>query len=115
MNVTPATAYMLGFIFYVVFILISVVIANVIKYQPGTTPKDPMKRKIWFWILGVLCPVVVFAVGDLGFYATIKVASKANTFMNHLLISTVLSFACYIISGWALSKVFKHGKLSSWF
>ena len=114
-SVSTSSAYTLGVVVFIVMLLIAVVIANAIAYQPGTNPSDPRKRKTWFWILGVLTPVFTFFLAYFIVYTSIKVHSSQGKYMNAMCISTALSFVLYVISGFALSKIFKHGKLSSWF
>ena len=47
---TPSTAYVIGIIVFFVLLLVSILIANRIAYESGVTPRDPAKRKLWFWL-----------------------------------------------------------------
>ena len=114
MNITPTLAYLIGVISFLVFIVLAIISAKSIAYQSGVNPKDPAKRKLWFWIFGIICFLATFAA-CFYFYNQIKVPSKASTFMTHMIISSIASFVIYVIAGVTLSKVFNHGKLSSWF
>ncbi len=108
-------AYLIGAICFIVFLLISVLIANAIAYESGVNPKDPAKRKLWFWILGILCPIATFLTLYFGWYNDIKIPAKAESFMSATMISTFASLVLYIVFGYILSKVFSHSKLKSWF
>jgi sulfoxide reductase heme-binding subunit YedZ len=44
------------------FILIAAVISNAIKFEGGANPKDPGKRKMWFWIMAILNPVLFYVL-----------------------------------------------------
>ena len=114
-SVPTSSAYIIGVVVFIVMLLIAVIVANVIAYQPGTNPTDPAKRRTWFWILGVLTPVLTFALTFFIVYSGIKMRNVQEKYMTALCISTAVSFILYVASGFALSKIFKHGKLSSWF
>ena len=43
------TTYIFAFIFLGVFLFSAALISNMIAYEGGTNPKDPGKRKMWFW------------------------------------------------------------------
>ena len=96
-------------------LLIAAVVANAIAFEPGVNPSDPRKRKTWFWILGVLTPVLTFVLTYFIVYTGIKMKTVMDKYMTAMCISTAMSFVLYVVSGFALSKIFKHGKLSSWF
>ena len=113
MSATPQTAYALGFVAAIVLLLISVVIANIIPYESGVNPRDPFKRKLFFWICAVIAPIVVYVVGQvLG--ASLH-GTKLDKFMNATYISMTVSFLLYLVVGFGLSKAMKHSKLGSWF
>lgn len=115
MQTSVVSAYIIGIVVFIVMLLIAVVVANAIAYQPGTNPSDPKKRRTWFWILGVLTPVFTFLLALFIVYNGIRMQTVKESYMTAMCISTALSFVLYVASGFALSKIFKHGKLSSWF
>ena len=115
MQTSVVSAYVIGVVVFIVMLLIAAVVANAIAFQPGTNPKDPGKRKTWFWILGALTPVLTFFLAYFIVYMGIKMHNVQEKYMTAMCISTAMSFVLYVISGFALSKIFKHGKLSSWF
>ena len=107
------TAYIISIVCAFVCLLIAALISNSIKYEGGANPKDPAKRKMWFWVWAVLTPVLGFALGFL--MKPTKNQMEANKYMNALFIGIALAFVIYIILGFVLSKVFKNGKLGNWF
>lgn len=115
MQTSVVSAYVIGIVVFIVMLLLAAIVANAIAYQPGTNPSDPRKRKIWFWIFGALTPVLTFALAYFIVYTGIKMQNVQEKYMTAMCISTALSFVLYVISGFTLSKVFNHGKLSSWF
>jgi sulfoxide reductase heme-binding subunit YedZ len=98
------------------FILIAAVISNAIKYEGGANPKDPGKRKMWFWIFAILNPVFFYLLS-----AFVLAPNPDNDQMvydeykDSLPIAAGIGFVIYVILGFVLSKVFKNGKLGNWF
>ena len=108
------SAYIISVVTALVFVLISAIIANAIKFEGGSNPKDPQQRKKWFWILAILTPAVNFLLGYFVFKpdANIMVVKKYTT---ALAIGTGVSLVLYILLGFILSKVFRNGKIGNWF
>lgn len=115
MNGSVVSAYIIGLVVFLVLMLVSVIIANSISYELGANPKDKAKRRMWFWIICALVPICVFAINYFAGYQGIKVPSKAAAYMTAMSISTGIATVLYIVCGVVLSKIFNHGKLSSWF
>lgn len=109
-----SSAYIISIVTALVFLLISAFIANLIKFEGGSNPQDPAKRKMWFWILAVLNPVTILLLGLFAFIPNenIMVVQK---YKSAIYIGTGIGFLLYIILGFVLSKMFKNGKLGHWF
>lgn len=111
------------------FLLLAILISSLIKYEPGSNPKDPRKRRVWFWILGVVAvilafvllffviPVPVDAVDWTKF--TPKEKKNYENLMAHYTmmagIATATCFVVYVVLGLILSKIFKTKKIGDWF
>lgn len=108
--VSTASAYMSGVITSLVLILISGLIAKSISFKPDLT--DVSKRKLWFWVLAILCPIITFGI-TFAIYSGIKGKSAQNTYMVAMCIATVISFILYIVLGFIAAKTNKNGKLSN--
>jgi putative flippase GtrA len=108
------SGYIISIVTAFVFLLISAFIANAIKFEGGSHPKDPQKRKMWFWILAILNPAVNFLLGYFVFKPEANMM-VVNKYISALSIGTVIGFVLYIIIGFILSKLFKNGKLGHWF
>jgi methionine sulfoxide reductase heme-binding subunit len=115
MNDKSLSAYIIAVVIALVFLLLAAIISTAIKFEGGSRPKDPGKRKMWFWIFAVLCPLVVFLYGFLLVRPGINVPSLQDKYMTALGISTGIALILYILVGFILSKAFKHGKLGNWF
>ena len=111
------------------FLLLAILISSRIKYEPGNNPKDPQKRRIWFWVLGVLTlilafvllffviPVAVDAI-DWSQYTPKEKMDYENKMAHYTMmagIATGVSFILYVVLGFVLSKMFKSKKIGDWF
>jgi sulfoxide reductase heme-binding subunit YedZ len=108
------TAYIIAGITALCFLLIAALIALGIDYEGGARPKDPARRRAWFWILAILNPAVVFLSGYFLFKPDANVMIL-NRYTHALSIGTGIGFVGYILLGFILSKVFKKGKIGHWF
>jgi sulfoxide reductase heme-binding subunit YedZ len=115
MNDQSLSAYIISVVIALVFLLVAAIISNVIKFEGGSNPKDPGKRKLWFWILGILCPIVIFLYGFIIVRPDILVPSMRDKYTTAISIGAGIAFALYVLFGFLLSKIFKNGKLGNWF
>jgi len=107
------TTYILSIIFAAAILLIAALISNAIKFEGGSHPKDPGKRKMWFWIFAILNPIAFYTIA--AFVMAPSNRKELEQWNDSLPIATVLGFIVFIILGFILSKVFKNGKLGNWF
>ena len=110
------TTYMISIIVAGVMILIAAIIALAIQFEGGANPKDKSKRKIWFWVMAIINPVAYFIL------ASFVLAPNAeddqmlyDEYMAIVPIATAVGFVVYIIIGFVMAKIFKHGKIGTWF
>ena len=115
MQTSVVSAYVIGIVVFIVMLLLAVIVSNFIDYEPGTNPTDPRKRKMWFWTFGALTPVFTFFLAFFVVYIGIRMSNVQEKYMTAMCISTALSFILYVALGFALSKIFGHGKLHHWF
>lgn len=108
-----AIAYIFTIIVSLVFLLVAALVANMIKFEGGANPKDAKKRRLWFWVLGILAPAVAFTAGFFLLAPTKKV--QYDEFMAALPIGAAIGFALYVVVGFLLSRMFRHGKMGAWF
>jgi sulfoxide reductase heme-binding subunit YedZ len=107
------STYILSVIFAAAVLLIAALISNAIKFEGGANPKDPGKRKMWFWIFAILNPIIFYAIA--AFVMAPSNRRELEAWNDSLPISTIVGFVVYIVLGFVLSKVFKNGKLGNWF
>tara|TARA_B110001452_G_scaffold156989_1_gene130643 strand:+ start:10448 stop:10891 length:444 start_codon:yes stop_codon:yes gene_type:complete len=109
------STYIFAIMFMGAAILLAAVISNLIKYEGGTNPRDPGKRRIWFWIFAILAPVAFFLYNLLSVIPTIKKGPALDKFGVTHIIGTAIILVGYIVIGFVLSKMMKRGKLGNWF
>lgn len=104
--------YILGAVVGIVFLLIAVLIANAIKFEGGSNPRDPAKRKLWFWIL-LFLSFVGFFLFNMFIVAKTVAPNLQAKFMTTNIIGSVIALSIYFILGFILSKIFKNGKVGN--
>jgi hypothetical protein len=107
--------YIIAFIFVLAFVLLAVIISNLIKFEGGTTPKDPAKRRKCFWILAGLLPVSLYIYNLLLVIPDVRTGPALNKFSMHPQIASGVAFVVYILIGFVLSKTMSRGKIGNWF
>lgn len=108
-----SSAYAIGIGVCIVLILIAAFVAKSIAFQPDLN--DVTKRKVWFWVFAVLCPVLTFTITYFAFYKGIRAHNQQEAYMTAMCISAAISIVLYIILGFIAAKVDKNGKIGNWF
>ena len=106
--------YIFGAVAGLVFLVISALIANGIKFEGGSKPKDPAKRKLYFWVLFILSFITFFLYNMFVVAKTIT-PNLQSKFMTSNIIGSTITVLVYFLVGFILSKMFSTGKLGSWF
>ena len=106
--------YVAGAVVGAIFLLLAVTIAQTIKFEGGAHPRDPGKRRLWFWLLMVTSFAAFFLYNLFGVAPNVA-ANLQGMFMTTNLIGSAIVVATYLVGGFVLSKIFATGKLASWF
>ena len=106
--------YIFGAIAGVVFLLLAALLANSIKFEGGANPKDPGKRRMWFWVL-LIGALAVFFLYNMFIVAQTISPNLQSKFMTTNVIGSGVSILVYLVFGFILSKIFSKGKLGNWF
>lgn len=110
------TSYIIAAIVAGAMILIAALISTAIQYKGGSNPNDPRQRRMWFWIIAILNPIIYFLLGRFVLAPNPENDQMVfDDYMKVLPIATGAGFFLYIIIGFILSKIFKNGKLGHWF
>ena len=109
------STYIFAIIFVAVFILLATIIANLIKFEGGTNPKDPGKRRLWFWILAIVAPIAFFIYNYTVIIPSVKTGPALNKFFMHVPIGSAVVLIVYVASGFILAKMMSRSKIGNWF
>lgn len=111
-NATYLTDVIIG----VVFIIAIIVVANIIKWQPGAYDPSPRKRRLWFWVFAAASLLVCLGTNYWMWMRHIEKAQLASSYTTHLVLAAVAGTAIYAIVTFVLCKVQKkETKLASIF
>jgi sulfoxide reductase heme-binding subunit YedZ len=113
--VSTVPVYIISAVFAGVFLLIAGLISNAIKYEGGANPRDPGKRRMWFWIMGVIGTFSNLLFGLFSYYYPENNSYAKSQLIVAIGIGTGICFVIYVVLGFVLSKVFKNGKIGNWF
>jgi sulfoxide reductase heme-binding subunit YedZ len=113
--VSTVPVYIIAAAFACVFLLIAALVSNAIKFEGGANPKDPGKRKMWFWIMGIIAALSNLLFGLFTYYYPANSTYAKSQLITAIGIGTGLCFVLYLVLGFTLSKVFKNGKIGNWF
>jgi len=107
--------YIVSVVVAALVIIIAAVVSNSIAYEGGAHPKDPGKRKLWFWVLSILSPILTYVLGVMVAPDQIVDPMGHDEHMKSLPIAAIVALVIYMVIGFILSKAFKNGKLGHWF
>ncbi|MBM3455287.1 MAG: hypothetical protein FJX80_09090 [Bacteroidetes bacterium] len=113
--VSTVPVYIISAAFAGVFLLIAAIISNAIKFEGGANPKDPGKRKMWFWILAIIGTIANLLFGLFTYYYPENNSYAKSQLITAIGIGAGICFALYIVLGFVLSATIKNGKINNWF
>lgn len=113
--VSTIPEYVVALLFSGVSLLIAALIANSIRFEGGAAPRDPGKRRLWFWIIGLLGMFSYFLFGIFDFYFPLNNTYAKSKAINAVAIGTTICFIFYVIAGFVCSATIKNGKINNWF
>lgn len=109
------SAYVISLIVAIAAMLIAIVASNNVAYDPGVNSGDATTRRIWFWIMGVLTPIISWVICFFLVYGAARGKTHKTAAMQATCIAAAVSFVLYVLVGWILSKVFNNKKIGTWF
>ena len=108
-------AYVISLLVAIAAMLIAIIASNAVDYKPGVNSKDVTTRRIWFWVMGVLTPVISWVICYFLVYETARGKTHKADAMQAMCIAVAVFFVLYILVGWILSMVFNNKKIGTWF
>jgi uncharacterized membrane protein len=113
--VSTVPVYIISAVFAGVFLLIAALISNAIKFEGGANPKDPGKRKMWFWIMAIIGTIANLLFGLFSYYYPENNSYAKSQLITAIGIGTGICLLLYIVLGFVLSLSIKNGKINNWF
>ena len=108
--------YMTDAIIGVVFIILILIVANLIAWQPGAHDQSPAKRRLWFWILGAATLVVNLGVNYTMWMRHISKAQFVSEYTTHMIVAALVGVVIYAVVTFGICKMQKKDtKLASIF
>lgn len=108
--------YMTDAIIGIAFIILILIVANLIAWQPGAHDNSPAKRKVWFWILGVCSLFTSLGVDYFTWMTRIDKAQFVSEYTIHMIGAAVVGALIYGIVTFVICKLQKKDtKLASMF
>lgn len=108
--------YMADLAIGVAFIVVILIVANIIAWQPGAHDGSPAKRRLWFWILGI---VALFTSLGVNYYTWMRHITKAqfvSEYTIHMIAGAAAGALLYFVVTFVICKMQKKDtKLASIF
>lgn len=110
------STYIYGVVLSILFVLLLIIVANMIQWQPGKFDKSGGKRRSAFFVLLALSLITPLAVNYFLFYSNISVAQFRSSYMMHMGIAAIATAVLYFVISFVLIKMQKRdSKLASIF
>lgn len=108
--------YMTDAVVGVAFIILILIVANMISWQPGARDNSPAKRKRWFWILGAAALFTNLGIDYFTWLMRIGKAQFVSEYIVHMIAASVLGVVVYGVVTFVICKLQKKDtKLASMF
>lgn len=111
-----SNTYILAVVAAIVFVGIAILIGSMIAYQGGKNPTDAKKRRVWFWLTGIIATAAFFCYNYFYVSGTIVPTQMLqDKFFTHAAIATGVTLAVYVLAGFVMSKLLKRQKFGTVF
>ena len=111
-----SNTYILAVVAAIVFVGIAILIGSMIAYQGGKNPTDAKKRRVWFWLTGIIATAAFFCYNYFYVSGTIVPNKQLqDDFFTHSAIATGVTLAVYVLAGFVMSKLLKRQKFGTVF
>lgn len=108
--------YMTDAIVGIVFIVLILIVANLIAWQPGAHDNSPAKRRLWFWILAVVSLFTSLGIDYFTWMTRIEKAQFVSEYAIHMIGAAVVGAVIYGVITFIICKIQKKDtKLASMF
>ena len=108
--------YMTDAIVGIAFVVLILIVANLIAWQPGAHDGSPAKRRLWFWILGVAALFCRLGIDYFTWMTRIEKAQLVSEYTIHMISAAIAGVAVYGLITFVICKLQKKDtKLASMF
>lgn len=108
--------YLTDAIVGIAFIVLILIVANLIAWQPGAHDSSPAKRRLWFWILGVVALFTNLGIDYFTWMTRIEKAQFVSEYTIHMIGAAFAGVAVYGLITFVICKLQKKDtKLASMF
>lgn len=105
--------YMYAVIIGIIAIVLAFIIATLIKWQGGKNPRDHVKRRIWYIIIGLVAPIAFFLYNALYVSSYITRAPLQAKFATANIMATLAVLCVYVIVGILTMLIMRSSKWGS--
>lgn len=107
---------LLGIVAALAALGIAALIANLIKFEGGANPRDPKRRRIWYWSILSAVFVAFVSYNQFRILTSISLAWQGLYLKRGVIPGALLLLVVYVGLGFLMSRaMFEKSKLSSWF
>ena len=116
LNQAETATYMTDAIVGIAFIVLILIVANLIAWQPGAHDGSPAKRRMWFWILAVATLFTSLGIDYYTWMTRIEKAQFVSEYTIHMIAAAVVGVVVYGLVTFIICKLQKKDtKLASMF
>ena len=105
--------YMYAVIIGIIAVVLAFIIANAVKWQGGKNPKDHIKRRVWFIIIGLVAPIAFFLYNALYVSSYIAKAPLQAKFATANIMATLIVLGVYVVVGIITMMIMRSTKWGS--
>lgn len=110
------STYLYDIVIAIIFVLIMVLVANIIKWQPGKNERSGITRRVWFFVFMIVTLAASLALNYFAWFRYIAVPAFASKYTLAMIIASLVSMIVYFGLGFFLVKIARIGtKLQSIF
>lgn len=105
--------YMYAVIIGIIAVVLAFIIANAVKWQGGKNPKDHIKRRVWFIIIGLVIPIAFFLYNALYVSSYITKAPLQAKFATANIMATLIVLGIFLVVGILTMLIMRSSKWGS--